>query len=109
MKVNKYVCGAVRQFSLWFAKGTLCYPLLKEIDYVGEIMKEESSFVEQAYGVFMNNLKLDEDGSVVNYKYCENRAAQYVRRYFDRNYEIVPPVEPWECELHPVSRDSYID
>ena len=69
MKVNKYVCGAVRQFSLWFAKGTLAYPLLKEIDYVGEIMKEESSFVEQAYAVFMNNLELDEDGSIVNYKY----------------------------------------
>ena len=40
-----------------------------------------------------------EDGSVVNYKYCENRAAQYIRRYFDRNYEIVPPIEPWEYDL----------
>ena len=50
-----------------------------------------------------------EDGSVVNYKYCENRAAQYIRRYFVRNYEIVPPIEPWEYELHPVSRDSYMD
>ena len=33
MKLSKYVCGAVRQFSLWFAKGSLGYPLLNGIDY----------------------------------------------------------------------------
>ena len=55
MKVSKYVCGAVRQFSLWFAKGSLGYPLLNGIDYTGEILKEESSFAEQAYAIFMNN------------------------------------------------------
>ena len=42
MRVSKYVCGAVRQFSCWFAHGTIGYPLLKGIDYVGEILKEES-------------------------------------------------------------------
>lgn len=31
MKVNKHICGAVRQFSLYFAKGTLGHPLLKGI------------------------------------------------------------------------------
>ena len=60
MKVSKYVCGAVRQFSLWFAKGSLGYPLLNGIDYTGEILKEESSFAEQAYAIFMNNLEIDE-------------------------------------------------
>lgn len=52
MKVNNYVCGAVRQFSYWFAHGTLAYPLLEEIDYVGEILKEESSFAEQVFAIF---------------------------------------------------------
>ena len=108
MKVNKYVCGAVRQFSLWFAKGTIGNPLLKGINYTGEILKEESSFVEQAFAIFMNNLELDEEGSVCNYKYCENRAAQYVRRYFDEDYIITPPLETWECELHPVSKEFYM-
>lgn len=107
MKVSKYVCGAVRQFSLWFAKGTLGYPLLKGIDYTGEVLKEESSFVEQAFAIFMNNLEVAEDGNVLNYKYCENRAAQYIRRYFDSSYTVEPPFEKWEIELQPVSKDSY--
>lgn len=107
MKVSPYVSGAVRQFSYWFAHGTLGGPLLEGIEYTGEIMKEESSFVEQAFAVFMNNLELDEDGSVLNYKHCEYRAAQYIRRYFDPDYKVEPPFDPWETELYAVSKDSY--
>lgn len=106
MKVNKHICGAVRQFSLYFAKGTLGHPLLKVIDYIEEL-KEESSFAEQAFAIFMNNLEVDEDGNVLNYKYCENRAAQYIRRYFDSSYTVEPPFENWEIELQPVSKESY--
>lgn len=109
MKVNKYVCGAVRQFSLWFAKGTLGYPLLEGIDYTGEILKEESSFAEQAFSIFMNNLEMDDNESITNYKYCENRAAQYIRAYFDRSYAVDPPLEMWECELYPVSKQFYAE
>ena len=108
MRVSEYVCGAVRQFSLWFAKGTLGYPLLKDIDYTGEILKEESSFVEQAFAIFMNNLEVDEEGNVLNYKHCENRAAQYIRNYFDGNYIVEPAFEAWETELQPVSKESYV-
>ncbi len=107
VKVNKYVCGSVRQFAYWFAHGTLGYPLLEGIDYTSEDMKEESSFVERAFAIFMNNLELDEDGSVTNYKYSELRAAQYVRCYFDKNYVVVPDFENWEYELEPVSKVSY--
>lgn len=107
MKVSKYVCGAVRQFALWFAKGTLGYPLLDGIDYTGEILKEESSFAEQAFAVFMNNLKVDRDGNVLNYKYCEYRAAQYIRKFFDSGYTVEPLFEAWEMELHPVSKEFY--
>ena len=99
--------GAVRQFAYWFAHGTLGHPLLDDIDYIGEILKEESSFAEQAFAIFMNNLELDEDGSVRNYARCEHRAAQYIRCYFDPAYEADPPFAFWEVELHPVSRDAY--
>ena len=67
MKVNPYISGAVRQFSYWFAHGTLAYPLLKDIDYINETLKEESSFAEQAFAIFMNHLELDDEGSVMNY------------------------------------------
>lgn len=46
MKLSASVSGAVRQFSYWFAHGTLGYPLLEGIEYIGEILKEESSFAE---------------------------------------------------------------
>lgn len=107
MKISTYVSGAVRQFSYWFAHGTLGYPLLEGIEYIGETLKEESSFAEQAFAVFMNNLELDEDGSVLNYKHCEHRAAQYIRHYFDPDYEVQPPFDFWETELYPVSKDAY--
>lgn len=107
MRVGKHICGAVRQFALYFAKGTLGYPLLKGIDYTGEVLKEESSFAEEAFAIFMNNLNVDEDDNVLNYKYCENRAAQYIRRYFDSSYTVDPPFETWEVELQPVSKESY--
>ena len=94
-------------FSLYFSKGTLGYPLLKGIDYTGEVLKEESSFAEQAFTIFMNNLEVDEDGNVLNYKYAENRAAQYIRRYFDSSYTVEPPFENSEMELQPVSKEFY--
>ena len=100
MKISPYVSGAVRKFSYWFAHGTLGYPLLEGVEYVGEILKEESSFAEMAFAIFMNNLDLNEAGDVTNYRYCERRAAQYVRRYFDPGYVVEPPFEPWELELY---------
>ena len=107
MKINAYVCGAVRQFSFWFAHGTLAYPLLDGIDYIGETLVEESSFAEQAFAIFMNNLEFDDVSGVTNYKHCEFRAAQYIRRYFDSSYVVEPPFESWELELKPVSKTSY--
>ncbi len=55
----------------------------------------------------MNNLETDENGNVLNYKYSEKRAAQYIRSYFDQDFTVVPPFESWEVALHPVSKESY--
>ncbi len=101
MKVSKSLSGAVRTFSYWVAHGTVGYPLLEGIDYVAD-MKEESSFIEAAYAIFMNNLELDEKGTVLNYKYAEKRAAQYIRRYYEPEYVVEPPFEYWETELHEI-------
>ena len=106
MKVGTYVSGAVRQFSYWFAHGTLGYPLLEGIEYTGGILREESSFAEQAFTIFMNNLELDGDGSVLNYRYCEHRTAQYIRHYFDADYKVGPPFDSRETELHAASKNS---
>ena len=108
MKINIHISGAVRQFAYWFAHGTLGYPLLEGIDYTGEVLRGESSFAEQAFAIFMNNLEVDESGNVLNYKYCENRAAQFIRSYFDVEYQVTPAFEYWETELHPVSKEAYV-
>lgn len=101
MKVDKYVKGAVRQFAYWFAHGTIGAGLLNGIDYL-EDLKEESSFAEQVFIVFMNNLEYDENG-VTNYKEAEYRAAQYIRSYYDPSYVVEPPFEQSETEGDPVS------
>lgn len=54
--------GCRWKFSYWVAHGTVGYPLLNGIDYVAD-MKEESSFVEAAYAVFMNNIEMDGNGN----------------------------------------------
>lgn len=105
MKVDKYVKGAVRHFSYWFAHGTIGGSLLNGIDYTSSLT-EESSFAEQAYIIFMNNLDYDDNG-VTNYKHAELRAAQYIRSYFDPQYKVEPPFEAWETEGEPVSSESW--
>ena len=64
------------------------------------LCKEESSFAEMAFAIFMNNLELDETGRVTNYKYCERRAAQYIKHYFEPEYQVEPAFEAWELELY---------
>lgn len=54
------------------------YPLLEGIDYFSEF-KESPSLLETVYAIFMNNLELDENGEVLNAKYAEHRAAQYIK------------------------------
>lgn len=106
IRVSESVQGAVRQFSLWIAKGTVGYPLLKGIDYLSE-MRESPSFMEQVFAVFMNNLELDENGNVLNFKYAEKRAAQMILSWWGKDYVVEPPFEDWECELHGVSRENW--
>ena len=93
-KLSKSFSGALRQFSYWVANGTVGLPILDGIDYT--CIFREPSALEQTYAIFANVIELDDDGNVTNARYAEERAAQWIRSYLDRSYEVVPPFEQWE-------------
>lgn len=99
MKLSHSVSGAVRQFSYWIANGTVGHPLLDGINYFDEF-KESPSLLEQVYAIFINNLELDEAGNVLNAKYAEQRAAQYIKRYCVPGYTVEPPFDDSEVKLY---------
>lgn len=97
-KLSHSFSSALRTFSFWIANGTVGYPLLEGIDY--SCIFHEPSMLEQAYAIFANVIEIDDDGNVLNAKYAEKRAAQFIRSYVDRNYVVEPPLEAWEVELY---------
>lgn len=100
MKLSQSFSGALSQFSYWIANGTVGYPLLKGIDYISAF-REEPSLLETAYAIFANNIEMDQDGTVLNAKYAEQRAAQYIREYCDPAYKAEPSFDgTGECELY---------
>ena len=98
-RVSISVSGALRQFSYWVANGTVGLPILEGIDYRPVLMTEPGS-MEMLYAIFVNVLEVDDDGNVLNEKYAEQRAAQWLRSYIDREYRVEPPLEPWEGTLY---------
>jgi hypothetical protein len=97
-KLSHSTSHAIRQFSFWLANRTVGLPLLDGIDY-GCIFAEPSA-LEQTYAIFTNVLELDAAGLVLNAKAAEHRAAQFIRSYVDRGYEVIPSFEDWEVALH---------
>jgi hypothetical protein len=97
-KLSPSVSGAFRTFGFWLANGTVGQPVLDGLDY-SRIFREPSA-LEATFAIFANVLRFDETGQVLNAKYAERRAAQWIRSYVDPNYTIVPPLEEWEAELH---------
>ncbi|WP_171182396.1 hypothetical protein [Ruegeria sp. HKCCD8929] len=91
--------GALRTFAFWIANGTVGHPLLEDVDY-RSLLGEEPSALEQTFAIFANVIEMDSEGRVLNAKYAERRAAQYLRSYCDPKYEVEPPFEGWEVELH---------
>ena len=72
---------------------------LEGVDYL-HLYGKEPSAIEQVYAIFANVLELDESGQVLNARYAQKRATDYLRSYCDRNFEVEPPYEDWELELH---------
>jgi hypothetical protein len=99
MKVSHSLSGAIRRFSYWIANGTVGYPLLEGVNYVEDIKNEPSMF-EQVYAIFINNIEMDEKGNVLNEKYAEKRAAEYIKQYYDKTNKIDIDFEEWEVNLY---------
>ena len=97
MKLSHSFSGALRTFAYFMASGT--HYELEGIDYI-TLYGEEPSAIEQAYAIYANVIEIDENGIVLNAKYAEKRAAQYIRQYCDNTYKIEPPLEDWEVELY---------
>ncbi|MCR3761845.1 hypothetical protein KYB31_22990 [Clostridium felsineum] len=97
-KLSNSFSGVLRTFSFWIVNGTVGYPLLDGIDY--SCIFDEPSMMEQAYAIFANVIEMDDDGNVLNAKYAEKRAAQFIRSYVDDDYIIEPPLEEWEVKLY---------
>ena len=85
-------------FSFWMANRTLGLPVLEGVDYSCTFV--EPSAMEQAYAIYCNVLELDDEGTVLNDRAAQQRAAQYIRQYCDPSYVVTPPFEDWEVELH---------
>ena len=93
------VRASLRFFAFYIANGTLDVDLLDGIDYRPHLF-EFGSALEQVFAIFANVLQVDENGAVVNEGDAQRRAAQWVREYCDPDYQVEPPFEPWETELH---------
>jgi len=97
MKLSESFSGALRTFAYFMASGT--HYQLKGIDYL-ELYGEEPSAIEKAFAIFANVIELDENGEVLNAKYAEKRAVDYIRSYCDPSFTVEPPYEDWEIELY---------
>ncbi|AZJ33494.1 DUF7677 family protein [Tenacibaculum mesophilum] len=97
MKLSESFSGALRSFAYFMASGT--HYQLKGIDYL-KLYGEEPSAIEQAFAIFANVIEMDENGEVLNAKYAEKRATDYIRSYCDANFKVEPPYEDWEIELY---------
>ncbi|MBW1294168.1 DUF7677 family protein [Aquimarina litoralis] len=97
MKLSQSFSGALRTFAYFMASGT--HYQLKDVDYL-KLYGEEPSAIEQAFAIFANVIELDINGNVLNAKYAEKRAVDYIRSYCDANFKVEPPFEDWEIELY---------
>ncbi|MEW5677550.1 hypothetical protein ABGT15_14665 [Flavobacterium enshiense] len=97
MKLSNSFIGALRAFAYSMASGNQY--TLKGIDYLS-LYGEEPSAIERVFAIYANVIELDNNGQVLNAKYAEKRATDYLRQYCDSTYIVKPPYEDWEIELH---------
>lgn len=97
MKLSSSFSGALRTFAYFMASGN--QNTLEGVDYL-ELYGEEPSAIEQVFAIYANVLELDEGGTVLNAKYAEKRATDYLRAYCDPGFKVDPPYDDWETTLH---------
>ncbi|ALR29697.1 hypothetical protein ATE47_03780 [Chryseobacterium sp. IHB B 17019] len=96
-RLSQSFSGALRTFAYFMASGSQY--TLQGIDYLC-LYGEEPSVIEQTFAIYVNVIELDEDGQVLNAKYAEKRATDYIRTYCDSSFVIDPPYENWEIALY---------
>ena len=97
MKLSNDFSGALRTFAYFMASGT--HYMLEGVDYL-DLYGEEPSAIEMVFAIFANVLELDENGQVLNYRYAQKRATDYLRSYCTPGFEVSPPYEEWEISLY---------
>ena len=97
MKLSNSFSGALRTFAYFMASGT--HYNLKDVVYL-DLYGEEPSAIEQVFAIYANVIELDENGQVLNAKYAEKRATDYLRSYCGSGFVVDPPYEDWEVALH---------
>lgn len=97
MKLSNSFSGSLRTFSYFMASGT--HYNLVGIDYL-LLYGDEPSAIEQVFAIYANVIEMDENGKVLNSKYAEIRATDYLKQYCDANFKVEPPYEDWELELY---------
>ena len=89
--------GALRTFAYFMASGT--HDALEGVDYL-PLYGNEPSAIERVFAIYANVIKLDENGRVLNAKYAERRATEYLKEYCIPDYKAYPAFEEWELMLH---------
>ena len=97
MKLGPSFSGALRTFAYFMSSGT--HYMLEGVEYL-DLYGNEPSAIEQAHALYANVIEIDNDGIVLNAKHAEKRAADYIRAYCVPEYEVEPPYEDWELDLH---------
>ncbi|WP_320773576.1 hypothetical protein [Streptomyces sp. CRN 30] len=92
------VRASLRFFAFYLANGTIDIDLLDGIDY--RPVFGTGSALEQVFAIYSNVLEVDASGQVLNDGDAQYRAAQWIRAYCDPSYQIEPPLQTWETELH---------
>jgi hypothetical protein len=101
MKLSERLRTELRLFAYYLANGTVGAGRgdILPIDFDYSDVLQQASALEMIFAIWSNVLDLDDDGKPVNADYARTRAAQWIRQYCDRDYEVNPPFEEWETEL----------
>lgn len=52
------------------------------------------------FAIYVNVIEYDSSGLVLNAKYAEKRATDFIKSYCDPYFKTVPSFKNWEIELH---------
>ncbi len=104
MKLSSDFKHHIRLFTYHFHNGTLLLLVpnsqLDQVDDYRETLLFEATDMEMIMAIYMNNIKMDENGKVVNHQHAMNRATEWIKQACLHNYVAQPEFEDWETELY---------